>query len=589
MGKFLYFSFIIFIFFNSCKEDITSPQFDFASIKIKVFSENNYPIDSAIVIIKGTNYQSITDSMGIAEFKNIPVGKYQIIAYVKELGSGQKLTEIKNGSNEVSIVFRFNIYYEPTIIVDSGYPFATNDTVSVRCVIRDNFSPNESLKVDFYFRNNLIQSGHPDAFGYITLVAPNLPQGIDTILVTATNLDSVSSSQYFSINKTRPFRVKLQLQSVIDGIIELKWNASKDSNFFCYVVQQEGYSDFYDKKIIYDVNTTSFIDSATSFYDKVSYRIQTRNINVYDPTSSNILSIDYPNGKTFHLITAYTLIHPTLPYLYLFESYYISGNSRILKYNYETREVEAETVTDQFVHYPSIRFTKRGLELAVPSENGNVYLYNGDNLSLKKTIYTVISPISVELTEDGFLFVSHNNGLWSYDGDSGTRIDSTYYFARPYHMLKFSSQDKIFGYAGNELYLIDIDKQGHILSYTRTNSQSYLYEYVYSFSNSENYAILNGFSEVYKINPSINYVDKLPFIPSASKATIFNDNDDLIFTANDEQSRIRCFDFPSFNLSKVIKTKGIPYRLFFRNGELISITALPNWTTTFGIEKFKIN
>ena len=571
----------------SCNDEINSPLVDKATIKVKVIAHNSYAVDSATVILKGTKYQAITNSLGEVVFKDVPPAKYNIVAYVKSVGSGQKLVDVVQGENDISIDFLDGVFFEPTIIVGSHYPFATNDTVRVLCKIVDINTPTESIKVNFIYKNQVIQSGHPDNQGFIQFIAYDFPNGIDTVFVSATNIDSITNKSNIIINKTMPFRVHLKIESSLDGIVKLVWEPSSDLNFSYYKIQRDYGYGYFDYKLISDKNVGFFIDSSTIFTDKISYQVLTKNTDIYDHTFSNIVSVYDPNGESFLITPRFTLIHPTKPYLYLFEDHYSAGNSRILLYNYQTRSVLSEVITAKTIHYPYIGETKRGVELVVPADNGDILLYDAENLNLKKTIPTGLSAWCTALNYDGIIFICSNNGLKSFNGDTGLPIDSTNHI-RTYHLYSFSNKDALFGYVGYSLYYANIDKQGHILSYVLGTSPLYLNEYVYSISNSEQYAILSGTGEIYSIDSDLNYIGALPFTLS-KKHAIFNDYDNLIYTAISDERRIRGYSFPNLFLDQAFRTKGYPERLFFRENQLIVISKVPNSNYSYGIEKFKIN
>ena len=172
----------------------------------------------------------------------------------------------------------------------------------------------------------------------------------------------------------------------------------------------------------------------------------------------------------------------------------------------------------------------------------------------------------------------------SYNGETGLAIDST--IIRSYRLYSFTNKDAIFGYVGYNVYYFTIDNQGHILSYISGTGPRYLYEYEYSVSNSGSYSIIGSSADIFRADQTLEYLGRVPYVYAASKHCIFNNNDNLIYSANYEQKRILCYSYPSFELIKVIKTKAYPEMLFLRDNQLIAISRIPNWTYLYGIEKF---
>lgn len=583
----LNFLFISFVFYLACSDEPNSPSYNFSSLKVQVLNSYSHPIDSAIVVLRNTSFRTITDSLGFANFSNLQTGKFDIVAYIRSVGSGTKSIQIRPGENQLLVEFLYDIFFEPNVIISRPYPFATNDTVRFSCHIYDENTVSESIKVDFTFKNQLIQSGYPNHNGYILFEDTDFPIVIDTVFVTATNLDAVSTTESVVIDKTKPFRVKLELASDVDGIINLNWNASTDTNFQSYILQKKSGSDFIDYRTFQDQLTISYIDSSTLFASSMTYRIQTKNSGVYEKTSSNSISVNNPNGNVYAFDYRNTLIHPSKNYLYLFEVIDYDYNVRIKLYNYMTKEYLTETVTTPRVGYASIAETYRGVELVYPTTGGKFLIYDAENLTLKKSVVVGAAGWCSAITNNGIIYISHNYGMSSFNGETGEQIDSTN--LRTYRLHSFTNKDALFGYVGYELFYINIDDQGHILSYIRGTSDRYLYEYVFSVSNSESYSIIGSSGYIFSTNSTLEFLGSLPFTGGGKTQCIFNNTDNLIYSATDDQYRLRCYDYPSLILSKVITTKGHPVKLFLRDNQLIVISLSAPWFDYSGIEKFTLD
>ncbi len=584
MYRGLFFLLLLPFLLSSCSNEISDPGDDSASITVRVLAEDNSPIVYAQVILRNTTFHSVTDSLGRAEFINVPAGEYEIAAYIKSVGSGRTAIKAEKGPNQATVSFIYNTLFEPLIQAVDYYQCATNDTVRIDCFVTDMYTESESIKVAFTLNNEILQSGYPDPNGFIKFVSPDFPPIVDTLFVTAVNQDNVSAEKGIIIAKTNPFRVKLELESAEDGIVKLKWDESNDENFDGYYIQRNAGFDFWDYKVIKDRHITSFIDSSTTFSSQIAYRIQTKNTGTFYTSYSNEIDIEHPNGNTMYLDFRNLLIHPSKPYLYLFENYNEISSSKIFMYNFMTGEyiTEISTVSDHGL--ASIAETNRGVEIVVPSTEGEALIYD-ENLSLKKTFNISNDAWCSLITENGYIYISHNDLTKSYNGDTGLIVDSTN--VRPYHFQELKGKNALFGYDGPSLIYFNIDNQGQILSHTGSPAHNYLYEYVWSVSPSELYAILGSSGEIYHTDQSLSYICTIP--GGGKRDAVFNDTDDTIYVAASGQKAVMVYAYPSFILLKEIRTKGYPFKLFLRDGQLVTVSQIPDWIYIYGIEKFRLN
>ena len=215
MYRGVFFLLLLPVILGSCSNEISAPEDNSASISVRVLAEDNSPVVHAAVILRNTTFQSITDSLGKAEFNDVPAGKYEIAAYIKSVGSGRTTIKAEKGPNEAAVSFIYNTLFEPVIQAGDYYQCAADDTVRIDCFVTDMYTEPESIRVAFILNNEVLQSGCPDHNGYIKFVSPDFPPVVDTLFVTAVNKDNVSAEKAIIVSKINPFRVKLKPEFVL--------------------------------------------------------------------------------------------------------------------------------------------------------------------------------------------------------------------------------------------------------------------------------------------------------------------------------------------------------------------------------------
>ncbi|WP_282014835.1 hypothetical protein [Marinifilum flexuosum] len=592
-----------FILLLGCEKDKGEP---FVSTEGDVYVTVKYNdgtfAENAIVYTKPDSVQGVTDNFGTVLLKGLEKGNTEIIANVGNIGAGKTIAEvIPNDLVEVNIEIIKGISdgKSPQISITSPaaeLDFSYGDAIEFSAIVSDEATPSEDIiiiwKSDI---DGILNTESPNESGVVSFTSATLSKGQHTITLTAEDLDGFKSIATLNISTLNPQKVELGQLSKENGNVKISWTKYKGDDFAKYEVYRstQGCYEEYLELIgeINDISDTIFYDATPPLEYQACYAIKVTN-NSSLSCLSNFSTIDYPGGVVFNFVPDDMLKHPTEKYVYLISK----SNQKVVKYDYTNNTIIKETSLQGTVGFCDINNNGFGVELYVPSRDGNVYVYNADDLSLSKMISTELPATCAVADGHGNIIVSVVPSPWweqpvrTYQRSNGMNIDGAGDQDLE-RLRKIPGKDEYIsinqGSSPTDMQHYKFDDQAKFLE---ENDDSYHGDYaldaeIYRISEDGSYVITAYNGSVYLANSGMSYQGNLENGNLKYSDFAFSSDGKVIYAATSNRKSIQIGKYPSLIRDNEIALSGYPHFIQRDGDKLIAaVTSEQENSIKSGIE-----
>lgn len=596
----IYLTFLVFILVSCEKHNEATGDLN---VTVTLNGNQANPVENATVFTKPASIEGKTDVFGSVLLTKLNVGSYEVFATIDGVGSGKSTVNVKSNelsSTTVNVVQGIDIGIAPSInLILPGQPaeFSVGDTIHFSADVSDDETLPQDLKVKWESDlDGLLNSDSPNSSGHIAFATSTLSSGLHTVTLTVEDGDGYKAEKSFQVSTLSPKSIRLDTAVVNQGKVELSWSVYNGQDFSKYeIYRTNGDGSTQNQELlatISDVNTHSFTDELPPIKYQVGYYVRVTN-NAGKSRNSNEQVVDLPAGPVFNFVAFDMLVHPNEPYIYLINN----GGQKLIKIDYNNLKTVAEVDLQGTAGKCAIGDNGSGIEIYVPSDDGNVYVYNADDLSLTTKIYTGKENSSVAIDGQGHVIVALDPApdpwweqpLRSFNRNTGVLIDGNGEFERdiikriPGTMGFISISTSV---SPIDLNYFELAADG---SFTVHQDDSYhgdypLDPYIFRISDDGTYVITANDGSVYTANSKMVYLGKLQGDALKYSDFAFSSDGKVIYASTSNRKSIQIADYPSLIRNKEILLNGYPVFVVRAGDKLITLSKSDESSITTGIE-----
>lgn len=458
---------------------------------------NGQPIPGAEVSINPGSEEGITGASGNLMLEDISEGIYQVFATHDEIGSGSGAVSVDPGDvSNVTIQLVLGVFEGPMVDIITVNPLTADvgDTISVTVAAFDNIDAFEDINFEWSTDvDGVISTEGVSSDGYGLLKFVFATEGERLLTVTVTNSEGNSDSDERAINIMElPDSLVLDTPEYQNYALHLNWSQSDAENFMSYRVYRQAQFGMSLIEMIYDINTTSYVDSELTLGTEYSYQI---GMVLEDGTEimSNIETVQY-DGEYIYIGTGLDMMRhdPNNPIIYGLDT----DNNTLLFINTELNEV----VNSIFVgSFPTDMDFSMDNQLLYVANYGSTEITVVDlaSQSVQSTFFVETNlgiyggnPYTLAVMANGLLAFSSEdqwNNIKLVDINTGDNVFTTSQAIREPYLA--SSSD------GTRLYVGETGSAGELLRYDLVNDELVLLESSSEFGNSVRQVFLTNNDE----------------------------------------------------------------------------------------------
>lgn len=549
--------------------------------------------------------QGTTDEFGSTLLTGLEVGSYEVFASIANVGTGKSVVNIQADAlaeTVVNIIPGVNAGLAPTIsIILPSQPaeFSEGEEIVFSATVEDDETPSMDLQVTWESDiDGIINSSPADVDGNLSFSTNTLSRGVHTITLTVEDADGYNASASIDVSTLAPSSVILLEPTKSEGTVILDWTEYIGSDFQKYeIFRTNGNCSGQSQVLLAEVtslNETTYIDELPPLEFQVCYFIRVTNTEL-NSRDSNQEVVDSPSGQILDFEAYDMLKHPTQDYIYLLDQ----GGQRLVKYNYTTLEIINETSLQGVIGYCNIGDNGFGIEIYCPSEDGWIYIYDADNLSLITSINTGLPTASVVINGLGHVIASVEPSPWweqpvrTYSRSSGIHIDGDGGFDRD-RLRMIPGTNEIISISTGvspvdmEYFKLGGDGSIEIHQDDQYHGDHPLDPRIFRISNDGTYVMTSRDGAVYTANSSMEYRGQLQHGSLEFSDFAFSDDGSIIYAATSNRKSIQIGQYPSLVRDDEILIKGYPV-FIIRDGEkIISLSKSEENSVHTGVEVIHI-
>ncbi|WP_397446139.1 hypothetical protein [Polaribacter sp. R77954] len=583
-----------------CGKDNNEPEKK-GDLNVTVVLNNFQFIENAEVYTDPISNQGKTDQFGSVLLKDLNAGSYEVFASYENIGTGKSVVNIKADELSeivVNIIPGIDVGIAPNIeIILPSIPaeFSEGENINFSAVVQDSDTSNEAIQVTWASDlDGELNSNSPDASGNTSFTTNALSRGIHNITLTAKDEDGYTSSRTIEVSTLAPNSITLLSAVKNQGKIDLEWEKYSNSDFLKYEVYRTNADCNLENSqlltTITNSETTSFIDELAPFEFKVCYYVKIIN-SENNSRNSNTIGVDLPSGYIFDFIPYDMVKHPTENFIYLLDQ----PGKRLLKFDYVDLKLVKEINLQGTIGFIDAGDNGFGAEIYAPSDDGWVYVYDANDLSLKTSISTGLANASVVVNGMGHVIVSMAPSPWwerpvrTFLRSNGLYIDGNGDFER----------DRLKMIPGkNEMISISTSVSPVDMEYFKLSSSgtidihkddSYHGDHpldprIFRISNDGRYVVTSSQGAVYLANDSMEYKGQIQRGSLIFSDFAFSNDGTIIYAATSNRKSIQIGSYPSLLRNNEILTKGFPHFILRDGNQIISLSKQFQNSNNAGIE-----
>lgn len=601
MKKLLHFFLLALFIFSGCKKDKDDDLITPGDLYVTVTLNGYFLVEDANVYTIPATTQGKTDAFGTVLLKGIVPGSYEIFASVTNVGSGKQAVNIKSGELSeitINVIEGVHVGYAPVInVILPAMPaeFAEGEAITFSIDVEDSDSPLEEISVKFESDlDGLIHTGSPGINGNLSFTTQTLSRGLHQINIIAEDSDGYSSDKTLIVSTLSPKSVTLHEPVKDQGRVILNWSEYEADDFLKYEVYRSNENCTDQSKLligsITEKGTTTFTDSLPPMEYRICYHIRITNTD-NNSRNSNAETVDMPSGHIFNFVAHDMLKHPNQPFIYLIDR----GGQKLIKFNYEQLEVVSETSLQGDIGFCDIGDNGFGVEVYTPSNDGWIYIYSADDLSLVTSINTGLRVSSVVINGLGHVIAAVFPSPWweqpvrTYSRATGINIDGNGDHDGD-RLRMIPGKNEIIsistGVSPTDMEYFKLDEQGMIVIH---QDDPYHGDYplnhkIFRISDDGTYSITSNKGAVYLANSSMEYKGQLQHGALQFSDFAFSADGSVIYAATSNRNSIQIGYYPSLIRDDEILIKGYPVFIIRDNDKLIALSKSTEHSSKTGIE-----
>ncbi|MEM1319395.1 MAG: hypothetical protein AAGG75_04015 [Bacteroidota bacterium] len=578
-----------------CKKNEDAPRGD---LNVFVTFNNAIVARGATVTTLPATVQGTTDEFGSVLLSDLEVGTYEVFASTPNAGSGKTVATIKADQfTQVVIDISTNTVSESSPDIELISPifnaaFSEGEEIVFSARITDDITAPQNIKVTWTSDiDGVINTDAPAVDGSVAFSFSGLSRANHSITLAAEDENGNRSEALLLINTFFPSPITLLGPIKDNGKVILNWTY-EGTGFQSYeVYRMNGDCGTFQELIgtITDAATKTFTDRSPPIEYQVCYFVKITNQEGFS-RNSNPQTVETPGGQVFNFEAFDVLQHPTQKFIYLLDR----GGQRLIKYDYEKQEVATEVPLQGSANHCTIGNNGFGMEVYVPTEDGWVYAYNADNLTLNTTINVGIYIRSVAVDEMGRVIVSTRPSPWwempfrVFDRANGQMLDGGGQYDNTL-VRKLGNTNEFVtitnGQSPPDMEYYKLDNNGRILQHEMDNQHgSYPLDGQIFRVSSAGFSITSRFGAVYLANSSMEYKGQLQRGDSEFTEFAFSEDGQTIYAATQNERSIQVYSYPSLIRSTTYTTRGFPVFVFKAGNQLIVLSKSNESAINTGIE-----
>ena len=399
------------------EDDALTPTGD---VSVVVTDQRGNPVEGARVFTNPlSRIEDITDAFGSVTVRSVPVGTYDILADLD--GAQAKRTVNVSLANLATATLQLPIVLpgggnadgSPRVFITSprqNRTYQSAEGIEFDATASDDETTGRDLTLRWTSNiDGLIQEAKGDENGRLTFVK-TLSPGFHQLTLETTDTDGNTTTLLLGVNVVGVAQIRLAPVDVSGAATTLAWSRYLGQDFQAYRVQRglgdcntPGFNNWQTLATVNGAADTTYTDSSPRpIAANVCYRIVVATSGNAAATTSNVASYAPSTVDFLDFVPADLLAHPTeANVVFLVDA----ARNRVLRYDLITRAATATAQLSGGLGELSIGDAGEGVELFVPSGNGNVYVLNPTTLTTTVLINTVEPVGSVAVFEDGFVVV----------------------------------------------------------------------------------------------------------------------------------------------------------------------------------------
>lgn len=590
-----------------CKID--EPLFgNLGDVYVTVYANTGYssiPIKGANVFTVPASKQGITDEFGTTLLRSLAPGSYEVYANLNDFGSGKTVVRVSTDSLKkinIQIIQGVKTGFTPEIeliLPSTPANFAPNEKIVFSCNVKDEDTPNTDLKVEISSNiDGKLLETHPDASNNVKFETSTLSRGKHLITITATDNDKYSTSKTIDVSTMAPGNIVLESASSNSGSVQLQWQKYTTSDFKRYEVLRTSDPNI-EGQVIASFNSADSIkytDKLPPFVSEVYYYVRVSN-SEEQSRNSNKIKVEEPAGKIYYYAVTDAVLHPTEPIVYIIDN----ASQKLRAINYITQTMINSCSLQGTVGKIDIGDNGFGLEIYVPNNNGFIHVYKASTLDLVTTINTGLATKCVVTNGHGYIAASLSPSPWweqpvrTYSRSTGINISGNTGTVFEANILKFiPNSDNIISISTSvsptDMDFFQIDNTGKIKA---TIEDSYhgdhpLDPYIFKISSNSEFVITGNAGAVYSASSSMIYKGMIDRGTLYFSDFEFSKDGNTIYAGTSNRTSLQIIKYPELTRKDEILTKGYPKFLFYKGGEIISISKVNTSSDNFAIERIRV-
>ena len=372
-------------------------------------------------------------------------------------------------------------------------------------------------------------------------------------------------------------KIVLSTLQVSGTQVTLKWSKLNEDSLTAYIIERVtdtvNTTSASVTSIAVDKNTTQYIDTLpVAPYVQYYVVAQRSTVSYTTPIISNKQTYARTDITFMAISPEDVLYDRTNRMLFLYSS---AGD--IIRYDLQNKVVSKQIAAQANIGYCDIATYNGAEELYVPRSDGWLFIYDATTLAQIDQINIGTSLYSVACN-NGILYVSGTSSIGSsssmifaYNRATKSLVSSTNTEDNVRLKLIPGSSSEFLGVSYySDPYYVKFDNTGHFVSQQMGYLSSYdLNPVAFEIFPDGSKFISSGAGII--VSKTLVYVSSLPHGSLSFSSFDFDNTNQLIY-AGCTTNEIQAYSMGTYQLSKTINTTGIPTKMFYDNGTVISVS-----------------
>ncbi len=405
---------------SACLVDDEASAVPTGDVAVLVTDQRGTPVPGASIFTEPlSRLSALTDTFGSTTVKEVPVGTYDVFADGKGVQAKTTIQIVRGNLTSVTLQLPIilpnggNADGSPRLFITSPLPTGTyqaGEAILFDATASDDETTGNQLTIRWASNlDGLLREDTGDDDGRLTFVKTLTP-GFHQLTATATDTDGQTTTRLLGVNVAGVASIRLAEVDLTGAAPRLDWSRYTGRDFRTYRIQRgigdcaaPGFANWQTIASTSGQGDTSFVDrDPLPIAASVCYRIVVATSGNASAATSNVVSYAPSTVDFLDFVPQEMIAHPTeANTVFLVDG----ARDRILRYDIATRTVLATAQLSGGLGQPAIGSAGSGVELFVPSGNGNVYVLNLATLATTSLINTIDPVGSVAVYEDGFIVV----------------------------------------------------------------------------------------------------------------------------------------------------------------------------------------